>query len=121
MPKTNQPIKPKVELVSIASMNAGLKNEIVKRSVDEYLKAVANALKKGNRVELPGIGMLRIEATVPTRIANSYSGPVDVPGCAKLKFNPNHKIKDEIAKLPWHKYINTRQKRLLEKRKNKDG
>ena len=110
-----QPMKNQVDLISIASMNAGIKSSEMKEYVDEYLKACANAISQGFRLTLPHIGTLRFVSVLPTTIAIPRKGKTDLPGKTKLKMLPKEELAEKVAKLPYEPYMNKRQQKELSK------
>lgn len=93
--KTN--IMNKTELVNAIAANAGLKKDDAKKALDATLKAVADALKGGDKVALLGFGTFAVtERPARTGINPATKEKIEIAAKKVIKFKAGAELANEI-------------------------
>ena len=87
----------KTELVNAIAANAGLKKDDAKKALDATLKAVADALKGGDKVALLGFGTFAVtERPARTGINPATKEKIQIAAKKVIKFKAGAELANEI-------------------------
>lgn len=87
----------KTELVNAIAANAGLKKDDAKKALDATLKAVADALKGGDKVALLGFGTFAVtERPARTGINPATKEKIEIAAKKVIKFKAGAELANEI-------------------------
>ena len=87
----------KTELVNAIAANAGLKKDDAKKALDATLKAVADALKVGDKVALLGFGTFAVtERPARTGINPATKEKIEIAAKKVIKFKAGAELANEI-------------------------
>lgn len=88
----------KSELIeSLAKRQPHLSNKDVEMAVNEILDYIAEALSRGDRVEIRGFGSLSLHYRPPRQGRNPKTGEqVSVPGKCVPHFKPGRELKERV-------------------------
>lgn len=99
MAKTTQPT---VTLKNIAAEIAE-KNELTKKQLntimDELIQHLTKNLKKGNRIRIPGLGILQVKKRAARMGRNPATGEtIKIPAKKKIAFRAAKELKEAVGK-----------------------
>ncbi len=99
MAKTTQPT---VTLKNIAAEIAE-KNELTKKQLnsimDELVQHLTKNLKKGNRIRIPGLGILQVKKRAARMGRNPATGEtIKIPAKKKIAFRAAKELKEAVGK-----------------------
>ena len=87
----------KTELVNAIAANAGLKKDDAKKALDATLKAVADALKGGDKVALLGFGTFAVtERPARTGINPVTKEKIEIAAKKVIKFKAGAELANEV-------------------------
>ena len=87
----------KTELVNAIAANAGLKKDDAKKALDATLKAVADALKAGDKVALLGFGTFAVtERPARTGINPATKEKIEIAAKKVIKFKAGAELANEV-------------------------
>ena len=87
----------KTELVNAIAANAGLKKDDAKKALDATLKAVADALKGGDKVALLGFGTFAVtERPARTGINPATKEKIEIAAKKVIKFKAGAELASEL-------------------------
>lgn len=87
----------KTELVNAIAANAGLKKDDAKKALDATLKAVADALKGGDKVALLGFGTFAVtERPARTGINPATKEKIEIAAKKVIKFKAGAELANEV-------------------------
>ena len=93
----NTIIMNKTELVNAIAANAGLKKDDAKKALDATLKAVADALKAGDKVALLGFGTFAVtERPARTGINPATKEKIEIAAKKVIKFKAGAELANEV-------------------------
>jgi DNA-binding protein HU-beta len=79
----------KKELVTTIAHDAGLTNKDAGKAVNAFVAAVGKAMKKGQRLQLPGLGTFSVTKRSARVVRNPRTGAkLNVPAKKVVKFKP---------------------------------
>lgn len=79
----------KKELVGSVAKDAALSNKDAGKAVNAFVAAVAKAMKKGQRLQLPGLGTFSVTKRSARVVRNPRTGAkLNVPAKKVVKFKP---------------------------------
>ncbi len=83
----------KAELINAISSASGLTKADAKRSLDAFIGATTNALKRGNRVALVGFGSFSVTKREARKGRNPQTGKeITIPAKKVVKFKPGAEL-----------------------------
>ena len=75
----------------------GLTKTAAKQVVEDVLKAIADAVAKGDEVSLPGFGKFKVQARAARTGRNPATGAtINIAASKKLSFSPAKTLKDAL-------------------------
>ena len=75
----------------------GLTKTAAKQVVEDVLKAIADAVAKGDEVSLPGFGKFKVQARAARTGRNPATGAtINIAASKKLSFSPAKTLKDSL-------------------------
>lgn len=87
----------KAQLIDAIAADAGLTKADAKKSLDAFVKATADALKKGDRVALVGFGSFSISERSARTGRNPQTGkPITIAAKKVVKFKPGSDLNDSV-------------------------
>ncbi len=87
----------KTDLVNVVAAETKLAKKDVDAVVNATLKAVADALKAGDKVALIGFGTFEVKATAAREGRNPKTGEaIAIPAAKKPAFTASKVLKDEV-------------------------
>ena len=87
----------KTELVNAIAANAGLKKDDAKKALDATLKAVADALKAGDKVALLGFGTFAVtERPARAGINPATKEKIEIAAKKVIKFKAGAELASEL-------------------------
>ncbi|GAB6071637.1 HU family DNA-binding protein [Venenivibrio stagnispumantis] len=87
----------KAELVSKVAAEAGLTKAAAERAVNAGIKALAEALAKGERVALPGLGVFHVRERKARKGRNPRTGKeITIPARKAVVFSAAKSLKDAL-------------------------
>ena len=91
----------KRDLAKILAEELGLKKTLAYRCVDVFFQALADAIIRGDRIEIRGLGSWRVKEMKPKPNArNPMTGEqVSVPARRKVTFRPGKILKKDALSL----------------------
>ena len=94
---------PTVSLKHLATRLAEKTKDMSKKQANELLdtlfKFIVADLKKGNRVRIPGFGILQVRKSAARMARNPATGEaISVPAKKKIKFRPAKELKEAVGK-----------------------
>jgi len=88
----------KADLVNEISARTGLTKKDVADTVDEFIRAVINALKNGQHIEIRGFGTFRVKERKPRTARNPRTGEtVPVPARKVPVFKVSRELKELVT------------------------
>ncbi|HEY5975049.1 MAG TPA: HU family DNA-binding protein [Geobacteraceae bacterium] len=88
----------KAELIDSVAKSANLTKAAAEKAVSGFIGAVADALKKGDRVTLVGFGSFEVSTRKARTGRNPQTGKEIKISAAKVpKFRPGKALKDAVA------------------------
>jgi DNA-binding protein HU-beta len=88
----------KAELIDSVAKSANLTKAAAEKAVSGFIGAVADALKKGDRVTLVGFGSFEVSTRKARTGRNPQTGKEIKIAAAKVpKFRPGKALKDAVA------------------------
>lgn len=94
---------PTVSLKHLANRLAEKSKDMSKKEANELLdtlfKFIVSDLKKGNRVRIPGFGILMVRKSAARMARNPATGEaISVPAKKKIRFRPSKELKEAVGK-----------------------
>lgn len=87
----------KNDLVAEVAKNNGVSKTDASKAIDGFLKAVADALKKGEEVRLVGFGTFSVAKRAATEGRNPRTGDtIKIPASKQPKFKAGKGLKDAV-------------------------
>ncbi len=87
----------KAELVSAIAKGAGITKKQADAALKAAVEAVANALKKGERVAIPGFGIFSVRNRAERKGRNPRTGAeIKIPARKVVVFRPAKSIRDSV-------------------------
>ena len=89
----------KGELVAKIAAEAGVKKSEAERCVNAFVKALSEALEKGERVAIPGLGVFNVRERKERKGRNPRTGePMVIPARKAVVFTPAKALKEKVNK-----------------------
>jgi len=87
----------KAQLIDSIAANAGLTKADAKKALDGFVKATAEALKKGDRVALVGFGSFSVAKRNARTGRNPQTGkPINIKAKKVVKFKPGSDLNGKV-------------------------
>ncbi len=87
----------KGELIEKIAKTSGLSKKDSGLAVDSFIKAVEDALKKGDKIQIIGFGTFETVKTAKREGRNPSTGEkISIPAGKKPKFTPGKTLKDLV-------------------------
>ncbi len=87
----------KAELVSAIAKGAGITKKQADAALKSGVAAIASALKKGERVAIPGLGIFSVKKRAARKGRNPRTGEViQIPARKVVTFRPAKELRDSI-------------------------
>ncbi|BAT70959.1 DNA-binding protein HU-beta [Thermosulfidibacter takaii ABI70S6] len=87
----------KADLVSYIAKEAGLTKANAEKALDAFVKAVMEALAKGEKVTLVGFGTFYVSERAERRGRNPQTKEeIIIPACKVPKFKPGKLLKEKV-------------------------
>ncbi len=87
----------KAELVSYIAKEAGITKANAEKALDAFIKAVMEALSKGEKVTLVGFGTFYVAERAERRGRNPQTKEeIIIPACKVPKFKPGKLLKEKV-------------------------
>ena len=87
----------KTELVNVVAAETNLAKKDVDAAVTATLKAIADAMKEGDKVALIGFGTFEVKATAAREGRNPKTGEtIAIPAAKKPSFSASKVLKDQV-------------------------
>ena len=87
----------KAELVTFIAKEAGLTKANAEKALDAFIKAVTEALSKGEKVTLVGFGTFYVAERAERRGRNPQTKEeIIIPACKVPKFKPGKMLKEQV-------------------------
>lgn len=89
----------KTELVSAVAEKAGLKKAVAEKAVNAAIEAVVEAISKGERVAIPGLGVFNIRERKARKGRNPRTGKeITIPARKVVAFSAAKSLKEALNK-----------------------
>ncbi len=89
----------KAELVAKVAAEAGLTKAAAERAVNAFIKALAEALVKGERVALPGLGVFHVKERKARKGRNPRTGEeITIPARKVVTFSAAKALREALNK-----------------------
>jgi DNA-binding protein HU-beta len=89
----------KAELVAKIAEEAKVKKSEAERCLNAFVKALSEALEKGERVALPGLGVFNVRERKERKGRNPRTGePMIIPARKVVTFSPAKALKEKVNK-----------------------
>jgi len=89
----------KAELVAKIAVEAGVKKSEAEKCVSAFVKALSEALEKGERVALPGLGVFNVRERKERKGRNPRTGePMVIPARKVVVFTASKALKEKVNK-----------------------
>ncbi len=87
----------KADLVSYIAKEAGLTKANAEKALDAFIKAVMDALSKGEKVTLVGFGTFYVAERAQRRGRNPQTKEeIIIPACKVPKFKPGKLLREKV-------------------------
>ncbi|MEN3027897.1 MAG: HU family DNA-binding protein [Aquificaceae bacterium] len=87
----------KAELVSAISKGAGITKKQADAALKAAIQAVSGALKKGERVAVPGFGIFTVRTRAERKGRNPRTGAeIKIPARKVVAFRPAKELRDSV-------------------------
>jgi DNA-binding protein HU-beta len=87
----------KAELVTAIAKGSGLTKKQADAALKAAVEAVSNALKKGERVAIPGLGIFTVRQRAARKGRNPRTGAViDIPARKVVVFKPAKDLREGV-------------------------
>ncbi|NPA57997.1 MAG: HU family DNA-binding protein [Aquificae bacterium] len=87
----------KAELVAKVAAQAGVTKASAERCVNAFVAALTEALEKGERVALPGLGVFNVKERKARKGRNPRTGEViKIPARRVVTFHPAKSLKERV-------------------------
>ncbi|NPA12474.1 MAG: HU family DNA-binding protein [Aquificae bacterium] len=87
----------KAELVAKVAAQAGLTKASAERCINAFVSALTEALEKGERVALPGLGVFNVKERKARKGRNPRTGEViKIPARKVVVFHPAKALKERV-------------------------
>ena len=87
----------KAELVAKVAAEAGVTKAAAERCVNAFVAALTDALAKGERVALPGLGVFNVKERKARKGRNPRTGEeITIPARKVVVFNPAKALKEKV-------------------------
>lgn len=87
----------KTELINAIAAQSGISKVDAHKSVDAFVKVVAGALQKGDKVSLVGFGSFSVSQREARQGINpSTKQPIEIPARKVVKFKPGAELADYV-------------------------
>ncbi|WP_029520722.1 MULTISPECIES: HU family DNA-binding protein [unclassified Persephonella] len=87
----------KAELVAKVAAQAGTTKAAAERCVNAFVAALTEALEKGERVALPGLGVFNVKERKARKGRNPRTGEViKIPARKVVTFHPAKSLKERV-------------------------
>ena len=87
----------KKELVSAIAENAGLSMKDANEALNSFVGAFGDAMKKGERIQLPGMGTFKVDTRSARVVRNPQTGEkLNVPAKKVVKFKAAPGLSSEL-------------------------
>ncbi len=87
----------KAELVAKVAAEAGVTKAAAERCVNAFVSALTDALAKGERVALPGLGVFNVKERKARKGRNPRTGEeITIPARKVVVFNPAKALKEKV-------------------------
>lgn len=87
----------KTNLVDVVAAETGLTKKAADAAVVATLKAITDALKAGDKVQLIGFGTFEVKAVAEREGRNPKTGEtIKIAASKKPSFSPSQALKDEV-------------------------
>jgi len=89
----------KAELVAKIAEEAKVKKSEAERCLNAFVNALSEALEKGERVALPGLGVFNVRERKERKGRNPRTGePMIIPARKVVTFSPAKALKERVNK-----------------------
>ncbi len=89
----------KAELISKVATAAGLKKAEAERAVNAAIDALVEALSKGERTAIPGLGVFNVKQRKARKGRNPRTGKeITIPARKVVSFTPAKSLKEAVNK-----------------------
>ncbi|WP_457634718.1 HU family DNA-binding protein [Persephonella sp.] len=89
----------KAELIAKVSTQAGVSKASAERCINAFVDALSEALEKGERVALPGLGVFSVKERAARTGRNPRTGEVvQIPAKKVVKFSPAKTLQAKVNK-----------------------
>ncbi|WP_297888727.1 HU family DNA-binding protein [Sulfurihydrogenibium sp.] len=89
----------KTELISAVAEKAGLKKAVAEKAVNAAIEAVVEAISKGERVAIPGLGVFNIRERKARKGRNPRTGKeITIPARKVVAFSAAKSLKEALNK-----------------------
>lgn len=89
----------KAELVAKVAARAGVTKASAERCVNAFVDILAEALSKGERVALPGLGVFKVRERAARKGRNPQTGKeITIPARKVVVFTPGKPLKEKVNK-----------------------
>jgi DNA-binding protein HU-beta len=89
----------KAELVAKIAEEAKVKKSEAERCLNAFVKALTEALEKGERIALPGLGVFNVRERKERKGRNPRTGePMIIPARKVVTFSPAKALKERVNK-----------------------
>ncbi len=87
----------KAELVAEVAKQAGITKKEADAAIKAAVSAIASALKKGERIAIPGLGIFSVKQRAARKGRNPRTGQViQIPARKVVAFKPAKDLRDSI-------------------------
>ena len=89
----------KAELVAKIAAEAGVKKSEAERCVNAFVNALSEALEKGERIAIPGLGVFNVRERKARKGRNPRTGePMEIPARKVVVFSAAKALKERVNK-----------------------
>ncbi len=89
----------KAELISKVAAAAGLKKAEAERAINAAIDALVEALSKGERTAIPGLGVFNVKQRKARKGRNPRTGKeIKIPARKVVSFTPAKSLKEAVNK-----------------------
>ncbi len=89
----------KAELVAKIAAEAGIKKVEAERCVSAFVNALSEALEKGERIAIPGLGVFNVRERKARKGRNPRTGePMEIPARKVVVFSAAKALKERVNK-----------------------
>jgi DNA-binding protein HU-beta len=85
----------KAELIARAAEKAGVSKKQADRCLKAFIEVIEDALKKGERIAIPGFGIFQVKERAARKGRNPRTGEIiEIPARKVVHFKPAKQLRD---------------------------